>query len=188
MSLEDKFGDRPLEILFVGHNPSEHSWESGHYFSQPSNRFWKLMDESGLSKGCIGSKNDDDLLSELRYGFTDVIKSPGASSNSISREVLTEQSSDFYKRISTHANQVKSPPRVIAFVGKRQFKLLFKPAKKKVDFGLQNEIPRDFPFECPIWVLSSPSGRAAMKWEDRLESYVGLAQFMQSAFLSSNIE
>lgn len=35
----EKLGDAPLRLIIVGHNPSEHAWKSGHYYSNPSNRY-----------------------------------------------------------------------------------------------------------------------------------------------------
>lgn len=37
--LVEKLGDVPLRLIIVGHNPSEHAWKSGHYYSNPSNRY-----------------------------------------------------------------------------------------------------------------------------------------------------
>ena len=188
MALEEKYGERPLKILFVGHNPSFHSWESGHYFSQPSNRFWKLLLQSGLAEGDIDVLSDDILLENSGYGFTDVIRTPNSSAKTITRKEFLEQRAFFYKRISSNANRVGGPPKRIAFVGKRQFAMLFEPPLRRVNLGVQNIRPPGMPLDCEIWVLSSPSGRAVMNWEARLLPYAQLAETMQSAFDSSNIE
>lgn len=187
MVLAEKYGDLPLRLLLVGHNPSEHSWASGHYFSQPSNKFWKLIAESGLL-GADVEANDDSMVEKMQIGFTDVIRDPHSQSSSISRVHFQEQRAFFYKRINDNAHRVGAPPERIAFVGKRQFSMLFDPPLKSVDLGLQFLEPPGFPFNTEIWVLSTPSGRSPMKWEERLQPYVELAQSMQSAFNTSNIE
>mgnify|MGYP006130419995 CR=1 FL=1 len=186
--LEEKYGEMPLSVLFIGHNPSEHSWESGHYFSQPSNRFWRLLIESGIVEADIDTINDDLLVDKYYMGFTDVVRTPNSNSSSIKRQIFVEQRTFFYKRIILHAKRVKAQPQRIAFVGKRQFSMLFDPPLKSVCLGLQDTVPPGFPFECEIWVLSSPSGRAAMTWKSRLEPYVAMANSMHSAFRTSNIE
>ena len=188
MALEEKYGEKPLKILFVGHNPSFHSWESGHYFSQPSNRFWKLLLQSGLADGDINALNDDILLERSGYGFTDVIRTPNSSSNNLKRKDFVEQRPFFYKRILNNAIRVKEHPEYVVFVGKRQFAMLFDPPLKRVQLGVQNLKPPGFPLDSQIWVLSSPSGRAVMNWGDRLLPYTQLAETMQSAFPTSNIE
>lgn len=181
MPLEEKYGDTPLRLLLVGHNPSDHSWESGHYFSQPSNNFWKLIVESGISEG-LQEINDDIMLAEMQIGFTDVIRTQNSQSNTISRSQFVEQRHLFYKRIKDNAHRVGAPPERVAFVGKRQYSMLFDPPLKNVELGVQFTTPKEFPFETEIWVLSTPSGRSPMKWEDRLKPYKQLAQSMQSAF------
>ena len=188
MPLEEKYGEKPLKILFVGHNPSFHSWDSGHYFSQPSNRFWKLLLQSGLAEGDIDALSDDILLEISGYGFTDVIRTPNSSAKTLKRKDFVEQRSFFYKRILNNALRVNGHPEHVAFVGKKQFAMLFDPPLKRVQLGAQNIKPPGFPFDCEIWVLSSPSGRAVMDWESRLLPYTQLAESMQSAFQISNIE
>jgi thymine-DNA glycosylase len=187
MPLEEKYGSSPLRLLLVGHNPSAHSWESGHYFSQPSNNFWKLIVESGIAEG-LERISDDIMLAELQIGFTDVIRKPNSLSTSITSKEFRSQRSLFYNRIKDNAYRVGAPPERVAFVGKRQFSLLFDPPLKSVDLGLQFLTPPEFPFETEIWVLSTPSGRSPMKWEERLRPYTELAQSMQHAFVPSNIE
>jgi G:T/U-mismatch repair DNA glycosylase len=31
----------------IGHNPSEHAWHTGHYYSNPSNRMWRILEGAG---------------------------------------------------------------------------------------------------------------------------------------------
>lgn len=34
----EKLGVNPLRLIIIGHNPSEHAWSTGHFYSNPSNR------------------------------------------------------------------------------------------------------------------------------------------------------
>jgi len=43
-----------VRVLFVGINPGIRSATVGHHFAGPSNRFWKLLYESGLVGEPIG--------------------------------------------------------------------------------------------------------------------------------------
>jgi G:T/U-mismatch repair DNA glycosylase len=36
-----------LLLLQIGHNPSEHAWHTGHYYSNPSNRMWRILEAAG---------------------------------------------------------------------------------------------------------------------------------------------
>lgn len=187
MVLAEKYGELPLRLLLVGHNPSEHSWVSGHYFSQPSNNFWKLITESGILEQDVNA-NDDEMLEKMQIGFTDVIRMPNSESNAITRRVFIEQRAFFYNRITDNAHRVGGAPERIAFVGKRQFSMLFDPPLKRVELGLQDIRPPRFPLDSEIWVLSTPSGRSPMKWEERVKPYKELALTMQCASSTSNIE
>lgn len=40
--------EKPLKLLVIGHNPSNHSWASGFSYSNPSNQFWKLLVKGGI--------------------------------------------------------------------------------------------------------------------------------------------
>ena len=44
-----------MRVLLVGINPGVRSSQVGHHFAGPSNRFWKLLYESGLVSERIGS-------------------------------------------------------------------------------------------------------------------------------------
>jgi len=147
-----------------------------------------LLIESGIVAGDIETINDDLLVQQFRIGFTDVIRVPNSDAAGLKRHHFVEQRNFFYKRILSHANRVKAPPECVAFVGKRQFSMLFDPPLNRVELGLQNLVPPHFPLDTPIWVLSSPSGRAAMTWKERLDPYRELSESMHAAFSTSNIE
>ena len=67
-----------VRVLFVGINPGVRSATVGHHFAGPSNRFWKLLYESGLVSEPIGYE-DDDRLGDWGYGITNLVAraSPG---------------------------------------------------------------------------------------------------------------
>ena len=64
-----------LRVLFVGINPGVRSAETGHHFAGYSNRFWKLLFESGLVPEPI-THLDDRRLTEFGYGITNLIARP----------------------------------------------------------------------------------------------------------------
>lgn len=41
--------DYQLQIVFIGFNPGLTSARTGHHYASPTNRFWKLLFESGLT-------------------------------------------------------------------------------------------------------------------------------------------
>lgn len=74
-------------------------------------------------------------------------------------------------------------PLVVAFTGKRQFRVLFpasgpSAAPKQVPYGRQTVLPPDWPLPAgasEVWVLPSPSGRAVLTHAEREGPYCDLA-------------
>src|SRR5215471_16199842 len=64
-----------VRVLFVGINPGVRSSLTGHHFAGFSNRFWKLLYESGLVPEPI-SYADDGRLPEWGYGITNIVPRP----------------------------------------------------------------------------------------------------------------
>ena len=64
-----------VRVLFVGINPGIRSSQTGHHFAGFSNRFWKLLFESGLVAERI-TFEDDDRLPEFGYGITNIVPRP----------------------------------------------------------------------------------------------------------------
>src|SRR4051812_42449985 len=62
----------PVRVLLVGINPGMRSAAIGHHFAGYSNRFWKLLFESGLVSEPIRAE-DDARLPEWGLGITNVI-------------------------------------------------------------------------------------------------------------------
>ena len=61
-----------VDILFVGINPGIRSAAIGHHFAGYSNRFWKLLYESGLIPEPIRAE-DDARLCEWGFGITNLV-------------------------------------------------------------------------------------------------------------------
>src|SRR6185503_14579406 len=75
-----------LTVVFVGINPSSYSVARGHYFARRQNRFWPAFSRSRLSapvRAALGrdalGPEDDAVLLDHGFGFTDVVKLPSAS-------------------------------------------------------------------------------------------------------------
>lgn len=172
----------PCHTLFIGHNPSEHTWASGHYFSNPNNRFWTLLEESGLQFG-RSPHLDDVLVNNHGFGFCDVIETPGNNANDISRREFLENRTAFLHRIEKYAISMNGSLKRLCFVGKRQWKHLFTPILPRCPHGrLSQEIrPDGWPLslsEVEVWIMPSPSGRAVMPHNERLAPYIDLAEII----------
>ena len=172
-------GSPSCHSIFVGHNPSVHTWETGHYFANPSNRFWRLLEESGIIDG-NDPKLDDVMVENFGFGFCDVIETPGNDASTISRRDFTQNAPSFLKRIDNYALSMNGALKRICFVGKRQWKQLFHPILAHCMHGKQSHEhrPPNWPDSLngiDVWILPSPSGRAVLSNEERVSPYHDLA-------------
>ena len=62
-----------LRILFCGYNAGPQSALTGHYFSNPSHRFWGTLHEVGLTPRVLRPEEDQRLL-DYGIGLTDLMK------------------------------------------------------------------------------------------------------------------
>lgn len=169
----------PCHTLFVGHNPSLSTWETGRFFANPSNRFWVLIQESGLH-GVQQVESDDEMAEGFGFGFCDVLEQPGNNAGAIPKHEMEANIPVFLKRIENYATSMNGSLKRICFVGKRQWKHLFTPILSRCTHGQQDEgnRPALWPEQLEgieVWILPSPSGRAVMNWEQRLAPYIDLA-------------
>ena len=99
-----------LRVLFVGINPGVRSAVTGHHFAGFSNRFWKLLRESGLVPEPI-TYEDDSRLVEWRLGITNLIARPSPGINDLRPAEYIEG----WKILSRKIRRYK--PAVVALVG-----------------------------------------------------------------------
>lgn len=160
----------PVSVLFVGINPGMRSAAIGHHFAGYSNRFWKLMYESGLVPEAIGPE-DDRRLPEWGYGITNLVPrpTPGIDTLTPTDYVAGE------RLLRRHVRQWK--PALVAFVGVTLYRTVFRPkASARVVCGLQRER-----FEgVPVFVVPNPSGRNAnFSQQQMLAAYRSLARVVR---------
>ena len=103
--------DYGLAVLFIGYNPSVRSGETGHHYANPSNRFWKIIHEAGLTSRKYKPEEDGDLL-KLGYGFTNIVLRPTKTAAEITKEEYKAGRMRLIDTIMTYR------PKVACFVGK----------------------------------------------------------------------
>jgi len=140
-----------LDLVFVGINPGERSAERGHYYGHPGNAFWRRLSASPLVSRAVTCEDDASLLAE-GIGFTDVVKRVVTDSTQVTDAEFAEASGAFRERIAYAA------PRAVCFTATRPFTAIYPRAWHSRQWGHQ-EVP---PLEgAEVWVMPSPSGRAA---------------------------
>ena len=157
-----------LDVLFVGINPGVQSALSGHHFAGFSNRFWKLLHESGLAPVPVTAK-DDVRLPEWGYGVTNLVARPSPGIDDLKPAEYLEGWKTLQRKIRRYR------PRIVAFVGVTLYRVLLpvlvtEPEAARADREIVARsaagisIPGPQPFRihgARLFVLPNPSGRNA---------------------------
>ncbi|WP_192892963.1 G/U mismatch-specific DNA glycosylase [Planococcus salinus] len=154
-----------LKILFVGFNPSIRSAETGHHFANPTNRFWKLLFQAGLTPKQYVPEEDGQLLN-LGYGLTNIVARPTKEAAEISKAEYLEGAALLQQKIKNYQ------PKAVCFVGKGVYQQF--SSRRAVDWGEQPESVMPGTVE---YVAPSSSGLVRMKLGDMIEIYKGLKKF-----------
>ena len=137
-------------MLFVGINPGMRSAALGRHFAGYSNRFWKLLYDSGLVPDRITCEQDH-RLPEWEFGITNLVAraTPGIDT------LLPHEYVAGRRRLLAKVRRFH--PRVVALVGVTVFRAMFPEHKGPVVTGLQAQTLGD----AAVFVLPNTSGRNA---------------------------
>jgi TDG/mug DNA glycosylase family protein len=166
-----------VTVLFVGINPGVRSALTGHHFAGYSNRFWKLLYESGLVPEPIGHE-DDDRLGEWGYGITNLVARATPGIDSLRPEEYVAGWRTLERKIRRHK------PAVVALIGVTLYRaiarflvaehLATRSGAARVHLGRQ-------PITicgATLFVLPNPSGRNAnFSYQEMLAAFRALARF-----------
>ena len=144
-TLPDYLVDRP-RLLLVGLNPASYAVAMGHYYARRSNRFWKLLFDSGLVPEPL-TREDDARLPEFGIAISDMVKRPSPNVDDISREEFRAG----HARLTRLARRLE--PGVIAFNGLAGY-------RHAVDARAQIGVQPARIAGRPVVVLPSSSARA----------------------------
>jgi len=193
-----------VRILFVGINPGLRSAAVGHHFAGYSNRFWKLLSESGLVPTVLTYK-DDGRLPEWGLGLTNVIARPSSGIH------LLRPGEYLAGRKCLLAKIRRYRPKVVALLGVTLFRVLCPPSPPRLSrLPRLSQVSRVTPSSlsrlsrsprlsqvspvspisrlglqpdrlagAKLFVLPNPSGRnTRYSYEEMLESYRELKRFL----------
>ena len=154
-----------VRVLLVGINPGVRSAETGHHFAGPSNRFWKLLYESGLVPEPI-TYEDDARLPEWGLGMTNLVARPSPGIDDL-------RPSDYLDGWKVLEGKIaRYRPEIVAFVGVTLYRALWKVLGASARKGTTHTVSRGLPHIHPgfqrgtvhgarIFILPNPSGRNA---------------------------
>jgi mismatch-specific thymine-DNA glycosylase len=106
-----------LRVLFVGINPGVRSALTGHHFAGFSNRFWKLLWESGLLPDDITFEQDW-RLPEFGYGVTNLVARPSPGIDDLKPAEYVEGWKTLDRKIRRYR------PEIVALVGVTLFRAI----------------------------------------------------------------
>ena len=168
-----------VRVLFVGINPGVRSALTGHHFAGPSNRFWKLLMDSGLVPERI-SYEDDVRLPEWGYGITNLVPRPSPGIDDLKPVEYVAG----WKALERKIRRFR--PQVVALVGVTLYRAilpLVDPGARRVRApllavtGLQSIAIHG----AQVFVLPNPSGRNAnFSYAEMLDAFRSLQRLITS--------
>jgi len=157
-----------LKLVIVGTNPGKVSAEKGHYYANPRNDFWKLLYDGGLVPKKLGCEDDKRLMDEYGIGLTDLAKRATPSEADLNGDEVTDG------RIRLAADLEKYRPQVIAFNGKKAYKMFSR--KRACELGLQAGKTSG----AHVFVLPSTSRvNTGVPYEERKQYFKVLTEFLK---------
>ncbi len=171
-----------LRVLFVGINPGVRSAEVGHHFAGFSNRFWRLLYESGLVPRPVGWR-DDRRLPDWGFGITNLVSRPTRGIDELHPHEYLAGRRALFAKVRRHR------PRVVALVGITIYRALFparprgdsRPARRKGPRRILPGLSKESIEGVRVFVLPNPSGRnATLSYDEMLSAFRALARFVTS--------
>jgi TDG/mug DNA glycosylase family protein len=153
----------------VGLNPASYAVSVGHYYARRSNRFWRLLHESGLVAEPL-VREDDARLPDFGIALTDLVKRPSPNVDDVTAEEFRAGRARLVRIVR------RLQPAVVAFNGLAGFRTTF---EAKAAVGLQPEALAGR----PVFVLPSSSARAGgtISYEALLQHWRALTALVDSA-------
>jgi TDG/mug DNA glycosylase family protein len=179
LRLKDRL--RPgLDVLLVGINPGVQSAITGHHFAGFSNRFWKLLFESGLVPEPI-THRDDARLPEFGIGVTNLIARPSPGIDDLKSTEYLAGWEALERKIRRHR------PAIVALVGVTLYRALLPALVTDPDVRKDPRVrgPGLLPITvhgARLFVLPNPSGRNAnYSYAEMLASFTELRGAIRSS-------
>jgi len=162
-----------VRLLLIGINPGVTSALTGHHFAGPTNRFWRLLHESGIVPEPI-THEDDIRLHEWGIGMTNLIPRPSPGIDVLKPSEYIDGWRVLERKIG------KFRPKIVAFVGVTMYRALWKTLghtdAPEITPGFQKATVHG----ARLFVLPNPSGRNAhFSYDDMLEAFRELARAMR---------
>ncbi len=134
-----------LSVIFCGLNPALSAVRDGHNFSNPSNRFWRVLHLAEFTPRLLRADEERELL-QYDCGLASAVSRPTKSASELKRQ-------DYLSAAPILENKIrKFAPANLAFLGKAAYAAI--SLRADVEWGRQ---PEEFA-GAVIWLLPNPSG------------------------------
>ncbi len=151
-----------LDLVVCGSAASSVSAEKGHYYAGPGNRFWSVLEETGLTP-CLLHPSEFRSLLQYGIGLTDVVKDQAGMDIDID---FPGYGAELEHRLKPYS------PRFLCFNGKRAASEAL--GRRQVTYGMQS----DTFGPTSLFVAPSTSAAARRWWDTRF--WAELADFVRS--------
>ena len=141
-----------LDLVICGMASGTRSAEVGAYYAHRSNKFWRVLEETGLTPRRL-APSEFASLAKFRLGLTDLAKHASGSDSGIGQRDLDLDG--FRDKI------LSMRPRVLAFNGKNAAERALE--RRCAEYGRHS----DRIGETVVFVLPSTSGAANRSWDPR---------------------
>ncbi|WP_245461262.1 G/U mismatch-specific DNA glycosylase [Rhizobium leguminosarum] len=134
-----------LSVVFCGLNPALSAVRDGHNFSNPSNRFWRVLHLAGFTPRLLRADEERELL-QFGCGLTSAVSRPTKSASELKKQ-------DYLSAAPVLENKIrKIAPANLAFLGKAAYAAI--SLRAAVEWGRQPEVFAG----ADVWLLPNPSG------------------------------
>jgi TDG/mug DNA glycosylase family protein len=172
-----------VRVLFVGINPGVRSALTGHHFAGFSNRFWRLLSESGLVPRLL-TYEEDYRFPEFGFGITNLIARPSPGIDDLAPAEYVEGWTALDRKIRRYR------PEIVALVGVTLYRAIEPLISGELDrkaravMRARAIVPGAQPATihgARIFVLPNPSGRNAnFTYDEMLSAFKALRRLLNA--------
>jgi TDG/mug DNA glycosylase family protein len=157
-----------VRVLLVGINPGVTSALTGHHFAGPTNRFWRLLYESGIVPEPV-THEDDVRLPQWGLGMTNLVARPSPGIDVLKPSEYVEGWRILEQKIA------RFRPEIVAFVGVTMYRALWRVLGHTDAPDIKPGFQKASVHGARMFVLPNPSGRNAnFSYAEMLQAFRSL--------------
>jgi TDG/mug DNA glycosylase family protein len=124
-----------VRLMLIGINPGVMSATTGHHFAGPTNKFWRLLYESGVVPEPV-THEDDVRLPEWGIGMTNLVARPTPGIDTLRPDEYLEGWRILERKIE------RFRPEIVAFIGVTMYRVPCRNSKATAEKGRRRALSR----------------------------------------------